>query len=158
MSNNYKLKIHHVGFIVANLEEAINYFKETYCIKDFQTWEFNPMSAKVNGIPVEEYKLRVAMGSFPDGDTKLEIIEPVTPLGCHYNYIQERKKGIHHLCFTADNYDYWYSHFQNKSVNFIFEAEIEDDIIGYRRCFYAEDKQAGLIFEIREAPYFRNKN
>ena len=151
------LKIHHIGFIVKNLEESMEYFKAVYGIENYQTWKFKPMSVKVNGISVYEYQLKVAMGSYAGCDTKLEIIEPVTPLGCHYNFVKAGKSGIHHLCFTTDQYNYWHDSFIKKNVNLMFEAEIEDDIIGYRRCFYAEDPKAGMIFELREEPYFRNK-
>ena len=46
-------------------------------------------------------------------------------------------------------------HFGKENVQIVFESETEDELNGYRRCFYAEDTDCGMVFEIKENPYFR---
>ena len=150
-----KYSIHHVGLVVPDLDATVQHWKDYYGVTDFKYWTFNPMKAWVYGQPVEEYKLNVAMGTIHPGGCNVEIISPITEYGYHYDFVKSGKTGLNHICFSTDNYDSTRAHFLEKCGTFLFEAEIEDDIVGYRRCFYAEDTSGDFVYEIREVPYFR---
>ena len=147
--------IDHVGYVVSDFEKTVQHIKDYYGIDDFKFWEFNPLKAWAYGKPVDEYKLKVGMATINDGGACIEIITPITEYGYHYDFIKSGKNGLNHLCFKVEDYPYWREHFIEKCGEFLFEAEIEDDLVGYRRCFYADDPVAGMVYEIREIPHFR---
>ena len=155
--NLAQLKIHHVGYIVADLEAARKHLAEEYGLVSDEPYEFRPDRAWVCGKETEEYVLRIAMvktGNAENGGI-MELIEPVKGNGIHRQFLEEGKSGIQHICFSVKDYDTWHAFFKEKDAEIVFEAEVEDDRFGYRRCFYAEDKMTGTMFEIKEEPYFR---
>ena len=54
-----------------------------------------------------------------------------------------------------DDFDYWKDFFLQRGAKFLFESETEDEINGYRRCFYADDPEYGMVYEIKEKAHFR---
>jgi len=148
--------IHHVGFIVKDLDETINHFNNFYGINNFKVYEFSPNSVWSYGRKVvSEYKLKIAMGYLDSKNCAIEIIQPLIGDGVHRDFIESGHNGLHHICFSVDEFDFWKEYFNNKGAEFIFESETEDEINGYRRCFYAKDKETDMIFEIKENPYFK---
>lgn len=151
-----EIGLHHVGFIVPNLEDAIKRFEMLYGLPAGKPYEFRPGKAWSYGREVEGYCLGIAMVAMDDGSL-IELIQPISGEGVHNDFIKSGNRGMHHIAFSVDNYDYWHEYFKEKDADFIFESETEDEINGYRRCFYARDKEIGMIYEIKENPYFRSK-
>lgn len=90
-----------------------------------------------------------------DNGSTIELIEPISGEGVHRDFLEAGQHGLHHICFGVDEYDYWKSYFLKIGHAIIFESETEDEQNGYRRCFYAKDQTAGMVYEIKENPYFR---
>lgn len=147
--------IEHVGFIVKDLDAAVAHFKNLYGIEKFQIYDFSPSRAWSYGKEVGNYKLRIAMCGVNDSSSGIEIIQPVSGDGVHKDFIEAGNNGLHHIAFKVDDYDYWRQHFINSSSRFVFESETEDEINGYRRCFYAEDRENNMVYEIKEMAHFR---
>ncbi|WZL72769.1 VOC family protein [Clostridiaceae bacterium 35-E11] len=147
--------IHHVGYVVKDLDETVNHFKKFYGIDDFQIYEFSPSKVWSYGEEVQQYRLKIAMGKLKNTTCGIEIIQPLEGEGVHKDFIVDGNNGMHHICFAVEDYDYWREHFMNAKAEFVFESETEDEINGYRRCFYAEDLKTEMIFEIKEIPHFR---
>ena len=79
--------VDHVGVAVANLDEALAFFRQTF------------------GVPMPEVKeledqgVRAALISV--GQTRLELLQPMgpeTPVG---RFIERRGEGLHHLAFNV---------------------------------------------------------
>lgn len=150
--------LHHLGFVVKDIEATVNQLKDIYGVKEFQIYDFEPGIAWSYGEESKNYKLKIAMGSIAGSDVKIEVIQPVSGEGLHKDFVGDGNGGLHHICFAVDEgYEDWVEYYRNLGYRFVFESETEDDVIGYRRCFYAEDPIAGMIFEVKENPYFRNK-
>lgn len=149
--------IEHVGYVVKDLGKTIEHFKSFYGIKDFQMYDFSPTKAWSYGKKVDNYRLKIAMAQISDTTCKVEIIQPVSGEGVHRDFVEAGNSGMHHVAFRVEEYDYWRQYFIDKGTEFVFESETEDDVIGFRRCFYAYDKEVDMIFEIKEIPYFRKK-
>lgn len=65
-------------------------------------------------------------------------------------FLKIHGEGLNHLGFYADNYDEWKSFAQEKGMEILLEAEIEDTR-GKRRAFYMDSSEVGgVIFEIIE--------
>lgn len=149
------LGIEHVGFVVRNLEAAITHFTEYYRIDGFKHYDFVPDRAWSYGREVGDYRLKIAMSSVADRSSGVEIIQPVSGEGVHRDFMESGHSGLHHIAFKVDDYEYWRRYFIGKKARFVFESETEDAVIGYRRCFYAEDPATEMIYEIKEQAYFR---
>lgn len=147
-------EIHHVGYVVKDLEAILPELEESLGSLAYQVYDFKPKKAWCRGVETEDYQLRIAMITLGAG-AAIEVIQPMSE-GIHMEAALSQN-GIHHICFAVTgDYDQWRRHFQEKGAEFIFESETEDDRIGYRRCFYAKDK-SGNIIEIKETPYFRRR-
>lgn len=151
-----KIGIDHIGFVVKNRDKTIEKFNVLLGIKDFKTYIFKPNKAWSKGERIDNYELKIGMteANAMEG-CKIEIIESIINKGIHHDFVGKGMGGIHHIAYKVDNYDYWLDYFKNIGANFIFKSETEDKIIGFRRCFYAEDIELGTVYEIMEKPYFR---
>ena len=147
---NYPL--HHVGFVVKDAEETFEGLKQLLGDLKCLRYNFKPMKAYCNNIEVKNYELNIIMVEL-EGKANIEIIQPVSE-GYHMDFTEKTGGGINHICFAVDNYDELHKKFVDSEAKFLFESETEDDVIGYRRCFYAEDSN-GNVVEIKENPYFR---
>ncbi len=145
----------HVGFVVRDVDETVKRFGEILGITDFRTYIFEPSHAWSYGKELSHYKLKIAMAAMPDFQTKIEIIQPISEEGIHGEFIKSGRSGIHHIAYTVENFDEWKAYFTENGANIVFESETEDDVIGYRRCFYANDEIMGTVFEVLEKPHFR---
>lgn len=145
--------IHHVGHVVEDLDEALSVLKADLGEIDYQIYDFKPTKAWCYDKPAEGYALKIAMITLQGNPTCIELIQPVTE-GLHRDMLLQ-SAGINHICFAVTgDYDTWRDHYSNCGAEFVFESETEDDVVGYRRCFYVRDS-AGNIVEIKETPYFR---
>lgn len=154
---NFKnFKLHHLGYVIDDINDAVNHFKNFYNIENFSIYDFTPTRAWSYGKEVFDYKLKIAMSDTKPGDTGIEIIKPILGDGVHKEFIDSGKSGLHHICISVDKeYDDLYKKFYKDGFEFVFESETEDETIGYRRCFYAKDNRTGMIMEVKENPYFR---
>jgi methylmalonyl-CoA/ethylmalonyl-CoA epimerase len=140
----------HVGIISADLEKCVRTFGQLFGNNELQIYDFIPKKVWVLGKAVSGCKLKIAMIKLPNG-MAFEIIEALTGDDIpHKTFLAERGGGLHHIAFYTDQYDNWLGYFKHNNVAILFEAEAEDEIRGYRRCFYAEDKRLGLIVEFTE--------
>ena len=154
MNDTVNKGMHHVGFVVNDAEETLDCMEKQLGKLDAMRYSFKPMHAFCSGREIEGYELKIIMVSLGKGKTNIEIIEPISE-GYHKDVVRNTEGGrIHHICFGVDNYDEAKEQFASTNAKFVFESETEDDVIGYRRCFYAEDKK-GNVVEIKENPYFR---
>lgn len=152
------MRIHHVGFIVGDIDKAIQHFIDFYNVPGFNIYDFVPNKVWSYGKEVQNYRLRIAMSTSAINQTGIELIQPITGEGVHRDFLSSGRSGLHHVCISTDNdYSLLKERFLKKGYEFIFESETEDNTIGYRRCFYAQDKDTEMIIEIKESPYFRNK-
>jgi catechol 2,3-dioxygenase-like lactoylglutathione lyase family enzyme len=157
MKNLVDYPIEHIGFVVQDLEKAVEHFSNIFGIKNFSIYEFSPSRAWSNGKEIDGYKLKIAMSIDESNKTGFEIIQPLSGEGIHKDMADSGKKGMNHIAFKVDDYDYWREYFKQKGARLIFESETEDELNGYRRCFYVQDNVEDIIYEIKEKSYFRSK-
>ena len=145
----------HIGYVVENLEASAGTFRAFMGIESFRIYDFVPRKAWVDGKELSGCALRIAMGSITGSTVKVELIQPVSGETPHALFLRERGPALHHVAFPVVEYEDWRQRYRGSGARIVFEAEAEDDIIGYRRCFYARaEGMAGLI-EIAEIPHKR---
>jgi 4-hydroxyphenylpyruvate dioxygenase-like putative hemolysin len=82
-------KIHHIGYVYQNVEQAVQKFKSLYGIKNF-TW-------------VDMGVVKVARSKI--GKLQIDLIEPKENNSIFNSFIEDGKLGLHHIGYLVDNID-----------------------------------------------------
>lgn len=145
----------HVGYLTGDRESVLAHLGELYGLGDWLRVEYKPQKAWCYGRPVEgQYHVKAAVIPGAAG-CSWEINQAVSE-GTHRDYLHRWPNRINHLCHKIQEFEYWRSYFVGHGCIEVFSAEMEDDVMGYRRCFYAYDGALDAIFELMEKPHFRH--
>ena len=87
-SSRHALKVHHIGIVVKNIDDAAEYWKRLGCKIDHRQI-------------VESQSVEVAFLSL--GDIWLELIQPAAEKTPVTNFLEKRGEGLHHICVQVDN-------------------------------------------------------
>jgi methylmalonyl-CoA/ethylmalonyl-CoA epimerase len=82
-------KIHHVGIVVRNLEEAYAFYRDTLGLPVHKT------------AVVEDQGVKAALLTI--GNSEIELLEPINPNGGVAKFLERRGEGLHHICFETDD-------------------------------------------------------
>ena len=82
-------KIHHVGVVVPNLEEAMKFWQGLLGLHLTK-------SATIQDQGVKAALLQV-------GASEIELLEPINPENGVGKFLARRGGGLHHLCFETDD-------------------------------------------------------
>jgi methylmalonyl-CoA epimerase len=82
-------KIHHVGIVVRNLEEAFGFYRDTLGLPVHKT------------AVVEDQGVKAALLTI--GDSEIELLEPINANGGVAKFLERRGEGLHHICFETDD-------------------------------------------------------
>ena len=82
-------KIHHVGIVVRNLEEAFGFYRDTLGLPVHKT------------AVVEDQGVKAALLTI--GQSEIELLEPINPNGGVAKFLERRGEGLHHICFETDD-------------------------------------------------------
>jgi methylmalonyl-CoA epimerase len=82
-------KIHHVGIVVRNLDEAYTFYRDTLGL--------NVHKQAV----VEEQGVKAALLTI--GNSEIELLEPINENGGVAKFLERRGEGLHHVCFETDD-------------------------------------------------------
>src|SRR4051812_46858802 len=84
-------KIHHVGVVVRDLEQAYGFWRD------------------VLGLPVQVVKTvvdqDVTAALLKVGESEIELLQPLSDKSGIGKFLQKRGEGLHHLCFETDDVD-----------------------------------------------------
>jgi hypothetical protein len=139
----------HVGYIVEDVEAGAAAFRRSMGVDGFRVYDYVPLRAWADGRPLSPCRLRIGIGSLGD-HAKLELIQPVEGMTPQARFLREKGAGLHHIAFCTAQYEQWRERFEELGAGIVFEAEVEDEVIGYRRSFYAEVAGMPGIVEISE--------
>jgi catechol 2,3-dioxygenase-like lactoylglutathione lyase family enzyme len=142
-------EIGHVGYIVGSADACARLFDAKYT----RVYDFIPTRAWAYGKPLEGCKLRIALYS-PEVGAKLELVEPLSAEGTPMqDFFRECGENIHHIAYYVNNYDEIRSYFAAlEGAKIIFEAEIEDEVMGKRSSFYVKVPDFPGVVEISKRP------
>jgi methylmalonyl-CoA epimerase len=80
-------KIHHVAFIVRDLEAALDLYR-------------NKLGLTVETVMPIPYD-RVTIGFLPVGEVKIELVQPDDDTTGAAKFLEARGEGFHHVCFEV---------------------------------------------------------
>jgi methylmalonyl-CoA epimerase len=101
-------KIDHIGVAVASLNGALSVYETAFGLLKQHVEE------------VAEQGVRVAM--LPIGESRIELLEPMSPDSPVGKFLAKRGEGIHHICFQVDNLEKELSKLKQAGVRLIDEA------------------------------------
>ena len=82
-------KIHHVGIVVRNLDEAYKFYRDTLGLHVHKE------------AVVEDQGVKAALLTI--GNSEIELLEPINANGGVAKFLEKRGEGLHHVCFETDN-------------------------------------------------------
>jgi methylmalonyl-CoA/ethylmalonyl-CoA epimerase len=82
-------KIHHVGIVVRNLEDAYRFYRDALGL------ELHKMAV------VPDQGVRAAL--LTCGHSEIELLEPIDPEGSVARFLEKRGEGMHHVCFETED-------------------------------------------------------
>jgi len=85
-------KIHHIGIVVRNLEEALRFYRDVLGLHVHKQDVIQDQGVKAALLPL--------------GDSEIELLEPLGPDTAVGRFLERRGEGMHHVCFqTGDIQD-----------------------------------------------------
>lgn len=82
-------KIHHVGIVVRNLEDAYRFYRDTLGL---------PVHKEA---VVEDQGVKAALLTI--GNSEIELLEPINTNGGVAKFLERRGEGLHHICFETND-------------------------------------------------------
>ena len=89
ISKGIEMKVDHIGIAVKDLQDTLNLYKKILDNSEVQIEE----------VPTE--KVRVAI--IPLGDTRIELLEPMSDESAIAKFIKEKGEGVHHIAVTVQD-------------------------------------------------------
>jgi methylmalonyl-CoA/ethylmalonyl-CoA epimerase len=86
-------KIDHVGIAVADLDEAIAFYRDTFGI------------ASVHEEVNDEQGVREAMLAVGDGATRIQLLAPLSPDSTIAKFLDRNGPGVQQVAYTVDDID-----------------------------------------------------
>jgi len=128
-------KVDHIGIAVRNLDLAMNLYKLMGC-KIGKSEEVPEMGVRVAFVPI--------------GETRLELLEPISQESVIARFIEKRGEGVHHLCFLVKDIHAMIKQFKKNNFQLIYEEPkigSENSLV----TFVHPKSTCGVLIELRQA-------
>jgi catechol 2,3-dioxygenase-like lactoylglutathione lyase family enzyme len=117
---DYDWKFRHVGFVVRDMDKAVNCFKElgaatfppetTLDSSTFSYYEVNGQKSS------EVHKSRFQHSAIGPDKLDLEFISPVQGRPIYVDFLEQHGEGLHHIAFTVEDLDAETAKLEEKGV------------------------------------------
>lgn len=124
-------KIHHVGIVVRNLEEAYRFYRDVLGLPVVKTAEVRDQGVKAALLTC--------------GHSEIELLEPIDPKGSVARFLEKRGEGLHHVCFESDQVERDLAAAKEKGIPLIDERP-RPGLAG-NICFLHPKGNAGVLVE-----------
>jgi methylmalonyl-CoA/ethylmalonyl-CoA epimerase len=98
-------KIHHIGIVVRNLEEALTFYRDILGLRVHKEDVIQDQGVKAALLPL--------------GDSEIELLEPIVPDTGIARFLERRGEGLHHLCFQTEDIEGELARLKAKNVELI---------------------------------------
>lgn len=128
-----QLKLHHIGFVLASIEDSA----EAFALSLGATWE-----GKIFFDPVQKVKVSFFKGAH-GGDAMFELVEPGGTESPVTRFL-ERGGGLHHVCYEVADLDGHLAHCKSVGV-IIIRPPVPAVAFDGRRIAWALTKKRLLV-------------
>ncbi|HMN59889.1 MAG TPA: methylmalonyl-CoA epimerase [Anaerolinea sp.] len=125
-------KINHVAIVVADIDQAVGFWRDALGIRLDHVEDVPSQKAKVAFLPV--------------GDSEVELVQPTTDDSGTAKFLAERGGGMHHLCFEVDDIQAKLDELKAQGVRLINETPLE--LPGRRMAFVHPKSTGGVLVEL----------
>ena len=125
-------KVHHVGVVVRDMEQAMRFWRDTLGLHVHKTQT------------IEEQGVLAALLTV--GDSEIELLEPTVTDNGIARYLESRGEGLHHVCFQVDDVERDLDALKSQSVEMI-DQQTRIGIAG-RICFLHPRAMHGTLVEL----------
>lgn len=128
-------KVDHIGIAVKSIEETLPFYEQD-------------LKLKLLGIEeVHTQKVRVAF--LKVGESKLELLEPLSDDSPIAQFIEKRGEGIHHVALGVDNIEERLMELKNNGVRLIHETPVSG-AANAQVAFLHPKASRGVLYEFCE--------
>jgi methylmalonyl-CoA/ethylmalonyl-CoA epimerase len=124
-------KIHHVGIVVRDLEEAYRFYRDVLGLHVHKTAVVKDQGVKAALLTV--------------GHSEIELLEPIDAKTGVARFLEKRGEGMHHVCFETDDVERELAAAKAKGIPLIDEKP-RPGLAG-RICFLHPKGTAGVLVE-----------
>jgi len=125
-------KINHVAIVVADIDQAVGFWRDALGIRLDHVEDVPSQKAKVAFLPV--------------GDSEVELVQPTTDDSGTAKFLAERGGGMHHLCFEVDDIQAKLDELKAQGVRLINETPLE--LPGRKMAFVHPKSTGGVLVEL----------
>jgi methylmalonyl-CoA/ethylmalonyl-CoA epimerase len=133
------LRIDHVGIAVADLDEAIAFYRDTFGIRS--------VHEEVNA----ELGVREAMLAVGDGTSRIQLLAPLTDSSTIAKFLDRNGPGLQQLAYTVDDVEVVSAELRAKGLRLLYE-EPRRGTAGSRINFVHPKDAGGVLIELVEPP------
>lgn len=126
-------KIEHIGIAVKDLNVSIPLFSKILATECYKTET------------IESEKVKTAF--FQKGETKVELLESLSPEGVIAKFIEKKGEGMHHIAFLVKNIEMEMERLRNEGFTLLQETPkkgADNKLV----CFLHPKNTNGVLIEI----------
>lgn len=128
-------KIAHIGIAVKSIEETLKFYTEKLGLNNPEIVEVPQQKVKVAALSV--------------GESRVELLEQLSPDSPIARFLEKRGEGIHHIAFEVDDIEKQLKELKEKGVRLIHE-EPATGAHGARIAFIHPKSTNGVLIELVE--------
>lgn len=123
----------HVAIAVKNLEETVRLYETVLGLKAERIESFPPQKVKVAILRL--------------GETKIELISPMSPESTVARFLEKRGEGLHHIAIQVDNLEETLETLKAKGVKLVDEKP-RLGVEGVKVAFIHPKSMSGVLVEL----------
>ena len=128
------MKINHIGIVVADIDEALKFWRDAMGIEVSHLEEVSSQKSQVAFLPV--------------GESEVELVKPTSDDSGTAKFLLEKGGGMHHLCFEVPDIAAKLADLKAKGIRLINE---EPMVLPDRKMAFIHPKSTGgVLVELYE--------
>ncbi len=136
-------KIAHIGIAVTSIEAALPFYTDQ-------------LGLSQTGREVVESEL-VQIAFLSIGESRIELLEPLSPASPIAKFIEKKGEGIHHIALDVDDIEERLAHLKANGVALINETP-KEGAHGAQIAFLHPKAAHGVLFELCQYPMAKGEN
>ena len=137
-------KIGQIGYVVADVDDAIAHYKNTFGVRPWLLLRVSPEPCMQDGQEIHP-TLRIALAYL--GPVQLELIQVAEGESLHLDYLKQTGGGLHHLGFMTRNLDNRLNRCRDMGIGVLQRGTIKDTGVTVDYAYLDTAKEAGIILE-----------
>ena len=131
------VRVDHIGIAVESLAKSVSFYRDILGLA----------LDRQEDVPTEQ--VRVAF--FGEGETHVELLEPLGGKGPIADFLSKRGEGVHHVCFAVEDIDAALVRIRGAGIAVIGQAP-RPGAGGCRVAFLHPRGTGGVLIELSEKP------